>query len=424
MVKTDIEKNMEERIRKSGGIFCQYRPCRRDVSTIYDIENIKNGVVYAQTPLNMNDPFDSFIGYSTQNIYNEIIEMLVNEMKYDENTRTMIRIILKYKILDKFAILLSDFKSIKKYYLDIRSKSNYVNDVLFIKRNIKKIYSGRPKNLNIKFSQNEFAVLLYLIINIDDDDLSETGIMEFYKLDLILKQLLEKIENTKEIFLDKMREFLSKITISCFTNSGWNNQLMWSHYANSYSGICIEYDFTKLKSFQGFIYPVKYDDVRSLISLKDLGIEGFDFDNNKIRNNSDIDIETIINKLLYKNKCWDYEKEWRIINIGEDYKPKFLDIPFIKSITFGLKMDPVCKQYLYEVCREKNIPCYQITVMTDSYDLNRSLIKESDMIYNFDNEICSCETWTLLNIFVQLHQQFSLILSHFLNIFVLLLNIA
>ena len=63
-----MEREMKEAIKKSGGLFYQYRPCRRDDSTIYDIENIRHGVVYAQTPLNMNDPFDSQIGFSAEQI--------------------------------------------------------------------------------------------------------------------------------------------------------------------------------------------------------------------------------------------------------------------------------------------------------------------------------------------------------------------
>lgn len=46
-------EDMKQGISKAGGLFYQYRPCRRDVATIYDIENIRHGVVYAQTPLNM-----------------------------------------------------------------------------------------------------------------------------------------------------------------------------------------------------------------------------------------------------------------------------------------------------------------------------------------------------------------------------------
>lgn len=57
--------------------------------------------------------------------------------------------------------------------------------------------------------------------------------------------------------------------------SGWNNQLMWSHYANSYAGICIEYDFNQIKDAIGFIYPAEYTTERPTLSLQDLGVKGF-----------------------------------------------------------------------------------------------------------------------------------------------------
>ena len=46
---------------------------------------------------------------------------------------------------------------------------------------------------------------------------------------------------------------------------------MWAHYANSYEGICIEYDFNEIKDFIGFIGKVDYQHPRPLISIKDLG---------------------------------------------------------------------------------------------------------------------------------------------------------
>ena len=64
-------EKMKADIRKAGNLFYQYRACRRDASTIYDIENIRHGVVYARTPLQMNDPFDSKIGFSAEKVYEE-----------------------------------------------------------------------------------------------------------------------------------------------------------------------------------------------------------------------------------------------------------------------------------------------------------------------------------------------------------------
>lgn len=59
-------------------MFYQYRAYRRDAATIYDIENIRHGVVYARTPLQMNDPFDSMVGFSPEKIYDECIDLALD----------------------------------------------------------------------------------------------------------------------------------------------------------------------------------------------------------------------------------------------------------------------------------------------------------------------------------------------------------
>ncbi len=386
MDKSEMEKAIYLKIKKSGGLFCQYRPCRRDASTIYDIENIKNGVVYAQTPLNMNDPFDSFIGYSSNDLYEEIIRMFVDEMKIDQNIKFIVFNMLKYKYFDKFTDFIDGLKKIKAYYLNVRGKNNNIDDVLYIKRNLNKLYSARPNGLNMKLSKNEFTIILLLVLNLNDNNFSETGILEYYKLDSLLDSLFEVVENTKNQFMELMKEFLSKITISCFTNSGWDNQLMWAHYANSYSGICIEYDFNKLKSLPGIIDYITYDGKRPLLNLKDIGIEGFDLDKKTIKYNPETDISSIIKKMLHKNKCWEYEKEWRVINVGDAYKPVFLDLPYIKSITFGPKIDPICKEFLYDICCEKGIDCFDLIALPDSYKLERRTITDEDMIFDIEQE--------------------------------------
>lgn len=80
-------EDMQKGIKEAGGLFYQYRPCRRDMSTIYDIENIRHGVVYAQTPLNMNDPFDSMIGFSSEKIYENAISMIIDAVEGDDNVK-------------------------------------------------------------------------------------------------------------------------------------------------------------------------------------------------------------------------------------------------------------------------------------------------------------------------------------------------
>ena len=77
--------DMKESIKQAGGLFYQYRACNRDASTIYDIENIRHGVAYARTPLYMNDPFDSMIGFSAEKVYKNAIDMIVSSMEASED---------------------------------------------------------------------------------------------------------------------------------------------------------------------------------------------------------------------------------------------------------------------------------------------------------------------------------------------------
>ena len=159
---------------------------------------------------------------------------------------------------------------------------------------------------------------------------------------------------------------------------------MWAHYANSYGGICIEYDFSKIKDFIGFIYPVDYLHPRPLLSIKDLGIT-----KDNLKGSTEVTGETIwriIDYLLVKDKVWDYEKEWRIIDVQQSGKPSFIKLPYIKSITMGPKVESLVKHWVINLCREKNIECYNLKLSYDSFGINRERIDLEDFKFNFDDE--------------------------------------
>lgn len=96
-------QKIKANISNAGNLFYQYRACKRDASTIYDIENIRHGQVYARTPLQMNDPFDSVIGFSADKIYDECIYLIFEKvnLSLDENVKLILKNILKYRIAGK-----------------------------------------------------------------------------------------------------------------------------------------------------------------------------------------------------------------------------------------------------------------------------------------------------------------------------------
>ena len=113
-IATNIE-DMKKTINQAGGLFYQYRACSRDASTIYDIENIRHGVVFARTPLYMNDPFDSMIGFSAEKVYQNAIDILVDSLDASNEAKIVISSLLKHRALGQLANLFQQICEVKKY---------------------------------------------------------------------------------------------------------------------------------------------------------------------------------------------------------------------------------------------------------------------------------------------------------------------
>lgn len=96
------------------------------------------------------------------------------------------------------------------------------------------------------------------------------------------------------------------------TDSQHDNQylkpLMWSHYANSHKGICIEYEITP-PSLE------KYNNSNQLLRLCPVAYRSHKPMDDGI---------TLDNALLAKADCWEYEKEARLIYYSKDMS-KWID---------------------------------------------------------------------------------------------------
>lgn len=385
-------EKMKADIAKAGNLFYQYRACRRDAAIIYDIENIRHGVVYARTPLQMNDPFDSKIGFSVEKIYEECIDLVLDQVDttLDLNLKLVIKNLLKYRILGETLGFVDALNKLKKYIFtqSVIAHVPTTNLPQFIIRNSDKLYSKCPPEVKKYLNKDAFFVFALVIKDYQNQDIDEKTIVETLKMEENLKELEDAVVKTRdEIFLPFLKDFLSKLTVTCFSASGWDNQLMWSHYANSYSGICVEYDFSKMNKFIGFMYPVKYSSVRPTVSIKDFGLTDLKKDENGKYLTEEVNISAIFSYLLTKNKCWSYEQEWRIINVeGDPYTPLFVEAPFVKSITLGLDLDDVCKQLLWDVCKERGIECYQLVLNSSDYSLTRERLTDEDFVFDKEKE--------------------------------------
>jgi len=125
------------------------------------------------------------------------------------------------------------------------------------------------------------------------------------------------------------RKLRNNYGISCFSKT-YKDILMWSHYADKHTGICIGFYIDAMKLLDdGFLtIAVEYKDNFIPMPYSDLDM--------KVRLNS------ILQYLSLKASFWTYEEEIRIINFDYflNFKDNFLDFSKyaeIKEVHFGLK---------------------------------------------------------------------------------------
>ena len=142
---------------------------------------------------------------------------------------------------------------------------------------------------------------------------------------------------------------LKKFGISCFTESP-TESLMWAHYADKHSGICIIYDKDKLidnlkeLSSQFEFVKVRYD-CQPVIMLKE--------------KDSKIIYESNLPIISTKHANWQYENEIRIVFKGdEEYTSDsyFVGNSPVKGIIYGYRISFEDKDALSTILR--NDPQY------------------------------------------------------------------
>tara|TARA_R110001592_G_scaffold33835_5_gene116851 strand:- start:3332 stop:4405 length:1074 start_codon:yes stop_codon:yes gene_type:complete len=187
-------------------------------------------------------------------------------------------------------------------------------------------------------------------------------------------------------------KFLKNSYVTCFSSRN-ENQLMWSHYASSHRGICLEFD---LKNVEGFPYilegqrekdsekfikrmskwnteqAIYWDRIKKVTYEKEHPHINF-FEFAQVFNNEyDCDLIGLSKpwthyfahklEMAFSQKLptWEYEEEWRAIEINFD-KPKIPEdrirkypIEALSGIYFGLKTADNIKNRIYKIIELKN----------------------------------------------------------------------
>lgn len=161
-------------------------------------------------------------------------------------------------------------------------------------------------------------------------------------------------------------ECIKKITttrgVVCFSKERGSikNVLMWSHYADSHKGFCIEYKDEAILALQG----IKSNEVLRV---------------DDVQYNAPCVVEDIsdrydIEPAFHKASCWSYEREFRVVFSDEGLKSLGDNVALvINAIYLGCEsyrlVDSPEYKCLMEFIHLHKIPCYQMVASYDGSNL-------------------------------------------------------
>jgi DUF2971 family protein len=190
------------------------------------------------------------------------------------------------------------------------------------------MFFNNPYNFNDPFDCN-------LVIN---NEVKKEDIKSYYdsnrwsgkkKDDPLIKDIFDSkftnIPAFEKRFRQEYNAAIGAIGISCFCQDK-QNLLLWAHYADKHTGVCLAFDTSADTEFFSLLKKVKYADrypVFQYIENKNMVLE---------------------NLLLKKSRQWKYEQEIRLI------KPKSCSVvPFapkaLKAIYFGMRVEDAFVKY-------------------------------------------------------------------------------
>lgn len=190
----------------------------------------------------------------------------------------------------------------------------------------------------------------------------------------------------KNFFKKSLENFWDEISVLSLTDN-ITNTTMWSHYAESHKGICIEYKTdTFIHSDMMMLDKVEYEDnivsklkfsdlymwILKNIDIKEIDAYGDLFENiyaNTLTQDDialiektkihEIDFKEILRNFFYiKSGDWRYESEWRAIR---DKSGLFgMEHDSIVSITFGYKTPSYFKTAIMKIFKSAKVVFFEM----------------------------------------------------------------
>ena len=382
----------------SEGKLYKYRPFDEKG---YSLGNFESGTLHCSKPSDFNDPFDCKIGVTFQSLYaakygtefdilcdilNRFIQVVHKEVELidcNEDEKRIITTLLQNDVLlnfvlENYGVAHSDEEAeeiVRKNAVAILMLIKTVLEDQKFSPSLGICSSMMPKLLET-YSQTGFLSSTGENVSFEDfarangivEDTDEIGltVLLSQKINPMLAGASEDVQS----YIDNMEKQICDKTSNLFLIgclcTDYKNRLMWSHYADSHKGFCIEYDYSQIneETLKKLPMPIIYTSKRPLIPWKPV------FDNTP-ENIRDACNEMMLG-LLTKDDAWKYENEWRIlINASENSE---LAMPKISCVYLGASIEKENKLKILNIAREKGIPVKQMKVDRGEYALHAEVV--------------------------------------------------
>ena len=382
------------------------------LSSEFTISNIKNGTIYLQNPVLFNDPFDCNIGMSVNQLIRALMPDFFDKILPDTNadvrdalsswmfgsdapeleegsaeqllsvfssSPTFVKMLDKAQSGHKFSDqeILSHVvedpitsSEMIKVYLTILSKGDtlsFDNDIMQKIINSPQIIRGLIMNVaTIKESRERQA--LEILTSKDDFIEKVKSIAAFTGVE-VPKSDIERLYAALDDAIKQIRVGLgNQVGIECFTQSP-TDILMWSYYADKHTGVCVEYDFSKLfiSCANSFLFPVSYSEKRPLLDIQNL----YDPVTQQVRNDRNVEaFPSVMKSWITKSKEWEREKEWRLITFPiKNDSERLVKLPIASRIITGINITDENYQLVADIAKEKGIPIHRTRLKNDQYKI-------------------------------------------------------
>ncbi len=161
---------------------------------------------------------------------------------------------------------------------------------------------------------------------------------------------INNLDENSNCIEDNNNFFINDYYISCFSKRN-DKTLMWSHYADCHTGICIGFKTHYLKGVNALDLNLNVNS-----GLATINKVKYREDNHKptILSRMELTKEDLMNGFLSKAKEWTYEEEYRVILSPQmTYSQKqYIASKYIKEIYFGMRTsEEIIKHTIKEISK-------------------------------------------------------------------------